>query len=244
MRSFTFPFVATIGVGLFVVACGRQVTPNPPGLGAGGAPPGYLALVFDVAAPFSFASYQYMFVFNTSGTNVTPSTDTLQTNWAGYNIALIARGNGATTYAQVVQFAQSKSGKAPPGWLPLYTTPQQFSYNLNSNGTETEFTMLVRRSVLGGLASPSPGASSTPTPPAVIKFNAFVTQTGASQGQWYFADSLGFGGPVDPQFVSPSICLSEPFQQTWPGQFMPSNPAAQITSIQIANNPASPSACQ
>ena len=75
-------FIAISAVALCVCACGRQVVPNPPGLGAGGAPPGYVALTFDVAAPFNFSNYEYMFVFNTSGSGVTPSTDTFQTNWA------------------------------------------------------------------------------------------------------------------------------------------------------------------
>lgn len=243
MRKYSFPFVVTIGVGLCVVACGRQVTPNPPGLGPGGAPPGYLALVFDVGAPFNFSSDQYMFVFNTTGNGVTPSTDTVQTNWAGYSFAFVALGNGGATQAQAVQLVRATNGKGPPHWLPLPTTPQQFSYEPNSNGTGTEFTMLLQHTVLSGFPSASPGPSPTPTPPNVIKFNAFVTQTGPSRGLWTFVDSLGFGGPTDPQFVSPALCLSEPFQVTKYGQFQAPNQAEQIVSVEIANNPASPSPC-
>lgn len=240
-----FGFVAILVVALSVCACGRQVTPNPPGLGAGGAPPGFVSLTFDVAAPFNFSNYQYMFVFNTSGNGVTPSTDTVQTNWAGYSIALVARGNGAVSSAEVVQFVPPKAGRAPPGWLPLITTPQQFSYNLNNNGTGTEFSMLVQKSVFRGFPSPSPSssASPTPTPPSVWTFNAFTTQTGASQGQWFFQDSLGAGGPFDPQFVSPALCLTEPFENTYYGKSTAGDQAAQIVSVQIANNPASPAPC-
>jgi hypothetical protein len=123
---------------VIVAACGRQVTPNPPGLGAGGAPPGYLAVFFSVEQPFNFSNYQYFLVFNTSGSGLTPSTDTYQTNWAGYSYALIALGNGVSTFAEPVQFRFSPSNKhIPPGWLRLGSTPQQFSYNLNANGTGT-----------------------------------------------------------------------------------------------------------
>lgn len=82
IRRLSFGFVVVLVTAFIVVACGRQVTPNPPGLGPGGAPPGYIAIHYDVYSPFNFSNYQYMIVFNTSGTGVTPSTDTVQTNWA------------------------------------------------------------------------------------------------------------------------------------------------------------------
>lgn len=230
---------------LMIAACGRQVTPNPPGLGPGGAPPGYVSLVFDVQAPFNFQNYEYMFVFNTSGSGVTPSTDTVQTNWAGYNIALIARGTGGTSYAQLVQFQPPRAGKGPPGWLPLITTPQQLSFNADSNGTGTEFTMLVQKSVFKGYQSPSPSPSNSPTPlPGNWAFNAFVTGLSGSQGVWVFQDSLGAGGPRDPQFVSPVLCFTEPFSNTYYSLAQPPpDPASQIVSVQVSNNPASPSPC-
>ena len=91
--------------GAIASACGRQVTPNPPGLGAGGAPLGYTALFFNVAAPFNFSNYQYMFVLNTSGSRITPSTDTRQTNWPAMSSHLSASGNGIASAANVINFA-------------------------------------------------------------------------------------------------------------------------------------------
>ena len=41
IRRLSFGFVVVLVTAFIVVACGRQVTPNPPGLGPGGAPPGY-----------------------------------------------------------------------------------------------------------------------------------------------------------------------------------------------------------
>ncbi len=51
IRRLSFGFVVVIITAFIVAACGRQVTPNPPGLGPGGAPPGYIAIHFDVAGP-------------------------------------------------------------------------------------------------------------------------------------------------------------------------------------------------
>jgi hypothetical protein len=232
-------FVATLIASLWVVACGRQVTPNPPGLGGGGAPPGYMAVFFNVAAPFNFSSYQYMLVWNTTGSGVTPSTDTVQTNWAGYSYAMVARGNGISSYAQAVQFRRSTTNPhIPPVWFPIGTTPQNFSYNLDANGTGTEFSILAQRRIFI-----SPGPSPSPSPSNVWTFNAFVTQANGS-GQWGFVDSLGAGGPTDPQFVSPKLCMTEPFDNTYyPQVYVPPDPASQISTIEIANNPVAPTAC-
>lgn len=222
-----------------VAACGRQVTPNPPGLGPGGAPPGYLAIHFDVASPFNFSNYRYMVVFNTSGSGVTPSTDTLQTNWAGYMFSAVALGNGVASSAEAVQFVQNKNPHIPPNWLTLGTTPQTFTYNLDSNGSGTEFSILALKSIFVGISSPSPSPSPSASPSENWKFNAFTTQAG-NQGTWYFYDSLGPGGPIDPQFVSPTLNMLTCFDNTYYAiDTQVPDPAAQIVSIEISNNPKS-----
>ncbi|MGC1758904.1 MAG: hypothetical protein WA742_06085 [Candidatus Cybelea sp.] len=237
IRRLSFGFVVVLVTAFIVAACGRQVTPNPPGLGAGGAPPGYLAVFFSVEQPFNFSNYQYFLVFNTSGSGLTPSTDTYQTNWAGYSYALIALGNGVSTFAEPVQFRFSPSNKhIPPGWLRLGSTPQQFSYNLNANGTGTEFSILSQKRVL---SSPMPSPSPTSN---VWTFNAFTAQA-SSLGRWTFYDSMGAGGPIDPQFVSPKLCMTEAFDNTYFPTYTPGDPTAQIVSIELANNPVSPSPC-
>ncbi len=199
-----------------------------------------MAIHFDVQAPFNFSTYQYMVVLNTTGSGVTPSTDTLQTNWAGYSFALIALGNGGTSYAEPVQFVTNSNPHIPPSWLRLGTTPQQFTYNANSNGSGTEFSLVFQRSILKGIASPSP--SPTASPSNLWTFNAYVTQA-SNGGPWYFLDSMGAGGPIDPQFVSPKLCVTEPFDRTFYGLYTPSDPTADIVSIEISNNPISPAPC-
>jgi len=199
-----------------------------------------MAVFFDTASPFNFTSYQYMIVLNTTGSGTTPSTDTLQTNWNGYSFALIALGNGISSFAEPVYFARNANPHISPAWIHLGTTPQTFSYNLNNNGTGTEFSILARRTLFDYNPSPSPSPSASPS--NLWTFNAFVTQ--ASQGgQWYFLDSMGPGGPVDPQFVSPTLCMTQQFDNTYYAQYTPSDPSAQIVTIEIANNPASPAPC-
>jgi hypothetical protein len=198
-----------------------------------------MAIHFDVEAPFNFSTYQYMIVFNTSGTGVTPSTDTLQTNWAGYSFALLALGNGGTAYAEPVQFLHNQNPHIPPAWLKLGSTPQQFSFNPNSNGSGTEFSMLAQKVIFRG-ASPSPSAS----PSDIWAFNAFTTQASVGGGgTWTFVDSLGPGGPIDPQFVSPKLCMTEPFDNTYTAYYTAPDPAAQIVSVELSNNPSKPTPC-
>jgi hypothetical protein len=226
-------FACVILAGVIAAACGRQVTPNPPGLGPGGAPPGYLAVFFNTTATFNFTTYQYMFVLNTTGDGRTPSTDTLQTNWDGYSYAMIARGNGISSFAQAYQFIRSNQNPhIPPALQPLFPPPQLFSYNLDANGTGTEFSILAQKRIF----SATPGPSPTPTS-NVWTFNAFVTQAN-QQGQWVFYDSMGAGGPVDPQFVSPQLNMLTCFDNTYYGLNQNINdPSAEIVSIEIANNP-------
>lgn len=242
-----------------VAACGRQVTPNPPGLGAGGAPPGFMSITFDVAGQLNFSSYDYWLVFNTDGTNgQTPSTQPQFNNWAGYSFAIEVGGTaGAGTYANAYQFVKNSNPAIPPYAQVLGTTPTLLQYNPNSNGGGTEFTVIFSRSIFRGIfvsptPSPTPTPKTTPTPkssgspsptpsptaaPLIWRFNAFTTQ--ASQGNWVFLDSLGTGGPTNPQFVSPAINVAtsfdNPYYATYSGVQM--DPAAQITQITLGNNP-------
>jgi hypothetical protein len=218
-----------------VAACGRQVTPNPPGLGAGGALPGYMVVKFDVAGAFNFSSYGYWVVFNTSGNGLTPLTNAQQTNWKAYSSATLAGGAGGATFAGVGQFLKNSNPVIPPTLLFVHTTPQLFQYIPNSNGTNTEFQMTFQRAVFNPI-NPSP----SPSPLSHIwLFNAFTTQANV-QNQLLFLDSMGAGGAIDTTFVSPQLNINTCFDQVVFKQQdinPPSDPAAQIVSIEIANNP-------
>ncbi|HEX4013163.1 MAG TPA: hypothetical protein VHX17_04630 [Candidatus Cybelea sp.] len=228
--------VVGIAAAIVGAACGRQVTPNPAGLGPGGTPPGFVSVFFSVDAPFNFSNYQYHIVWNTTGDGRTPSTDTFQTNWDGYSYTFVARGSGGESNAQAVAlYHNPQNPHQPPIWFPIITTPQTFFYNLDANGTGTEFSIRSAKSVF--LYNPSPTPSPTSSPPQIWTFNAFVAQNNGT-GQWYFVDSMGNGGPIDPQYVSPQLDMQTCFDNTYyGGTYTPPDPAAQIASIEIANNP-------
>lgn len=242
-RRWTFGSLAVVA--LAVAACGRQVTPNPPGLGAGGALPGFMSVKFDVAEPFNFSNYQYWVVFNTSGNGLTPDTHPFQSNWVAYSAALeVAQFDGGTL-AQIGQFLKNSNPHIPPHFQPFINLPpQQFQYTADSNGTGTEFTILFQRSIFSPINS-TPGPGPTPTPiSSVWRFNAFTTQPNTS-GQMVFVDSMGAGGPGDPQWNSPPLdirqCSDTTFYALSSG--LQIDPSAQIVSVEIGNNPSPAPTC-
>src|SRR5215469_5009017 len=101
MRRACWFFLATVAIAL--MACGRQVTPNPPGLGAGGANSGFMVVKFDVAAPFDFSTYQYWVVFNTTANGLSPDTNPLRNNWAAFSDGVVVQGAGGSIAAKAFQ---------------------------------------------------------------------------------------------------------------------------------------------
>lgn len=237
--GFTLVFVSA----LVVVACGRQVTPNPPGLGAGGANPGFMVVKVDLAAPFDFSTYQYWVVFNTTGNNLSPLTNPAQNNYAAFSDAIEVGSSGGGIYAQPWQFIKNPTNPAiPPVPQKLGVGPSQVQFIPNSNGTGTEFTVAFQRAIFKNIATPTPGPTPTPTgsPAPYSKtwtFNAFVTQANP-QNQFIFVNSMGVGGATDTTWVSPNLSICTSFDNTInaiagynqiPG-------AAQLVTVEIANN--------
>ncbi|HEY1427963.1 MAG TPA: hypothetical protein VGF18_00185, partial [Candidatus Tumulicola sp.] len=198
IRKLGFGLVLLTAV--IVVACGRQVTPNPPGIGPGGAPEGYMSVFFDVSAPFNFSNYQYWIIFNTSGNGLTPDTQPFNNNWAAYSEGIEVTGTGGSTSASAWQFVKDTTNPhIPPHFQFLRTTPQQLQYNSNSNGSGTEFNVIFQRSIFLGIPRPSPSPLA-----ANWTYNAFTTQANV-QNNFVFVDSMGAGGPNPPQYVSPVL---------------------------------------
>jgi hypothetical protein len=238
IRKFGFSLVLLTAV--IVAACGKQVTPNPPNSGPGGLSPGFMSVKFDVAGTFNFSSYRYFIVFNTTENGLTPLTNPQQNNWAAYSYSLEVGGNGGGTFANAFEYLRSQNcSTCVPAYIPLITTPTQFQYTPNSNGTGTEFTIIFQPVIFNGVATPSPGASATPAPVKPIwTFNAFTTQPNTN-AVLTFVDSLGTFGPTDTTFQSPNLNVNTQFDQViyaldGDAQI---DPAAQIVSVEIANNP-------
>jgi len=219
-----------------IAACGNQVTPDPPNAGPGGLSPGYMSLKFDVLGPMNFQTYRYLFAFNTTGNGQTPLTNTLATNWSAYTFSVQAGGTNVGTNAEAFQFLHSVCCKSQqPAYLPLLTVPSQFQYVPNSNGTGTEFTVVFQPLIFSGVATPAPGTTAPPVAPIWL-FNAFVAQPDES-ANLQFVDWLGTTGTI---FQSPQLDIRKPFDQVIFGLSAPppSDAAAQIVSVEIANNPA------
>lgn len=251
IRKVGFGFVLVTA--LIVAACGRQVTPNPPGIGAGGLSPGYMSVKFDVAGTLDFTTYRYFIVFNTTDNGVTPLTNPIQTNWKGYSYAIEVGGNGSAVSATAYEYLQPNC-TCTPAYLPLITTPQQLQFNPNSNGSGSEFTVIFQRSIFNGYtttptpsagptagATPTPNPNGTPTPAPITqnwRFNAFTTQPNVNAVLTY-VDSLGAGGPTDTTFVSPVLNVNSSFDNVYYAlsSGLQIDPPAQITSIEIANSP-------
>jgi hypothetical protein len=243
MRRLGFVLVLLLGL---TVACGRQVTPNPPGLGAGGAPPGFMIIKFDTNAPFNFSAYEYIVVFNTTGNGLTPLTNPQQNNWAAFSDAIIVGGVGGGTFANAIQFIKNPTNPAiPPYPQNLHAGPAQIQYIPNNNGTGTEFAVTFQRAIFKNLATPTPGPGPTPTgsPPPYAQqwtFNAFVAQAN-TQGQLIFLDSMGPGGATDTTYSDTpllgTVCTSfDTVYYKLADINPPSDPAASIASVEIANN--------
>lgn len=212
-----------------------------------------MSVKFDVTAPFDFNTYRYIIAFNTTGNGTTPLTNPFQTNWKGYSYAIEVGGNGTSAGAQAYEYLQPNC-TCTPAFLPLLTTPQQLQFVPNSNGTGTEFTVIFQRAIFNGYAAAQARAAAdaaprrtvaaatpTPTPPPVTNrwlFNAFTAQPNSSAVLTY-VDSMGSGGPTDTTFVSPVLQTNSSFDNTYYAlsSGLQIDPPAQITSVEIANNP-------
>jgi len=221
------------------------VTPNPPGVGAGGNDPGYMSVKFDVNSQFDFSNFEYWIVFNTTGNGSTPLTNPQQNNWQAYSDAIEVGGTGGGTYARAIQFLKNSNPVIPPAFLTLITTPQQLQYIPNSNGSGTEFQVTFQRSIFTPISTPSPGVSPSPLAHTWL-FNAFVTQSSANN-QLIFVDSMGQGGATDTTFTDqPPLSVCQSFDTVYTKVqdiSPPTDPSSQIVSVEIANNGSSPPSC-
>jgi hypothetical protein len=228
------PFVIMLAGAVLVAACGREVTPTPPTIGAGGTSPGFMSITFQVAGQLNYSSYGYWVVFNTAGSGYTPGTFPWNNNYAGYSFAIQVGGtSGSGTYANAWQYIRSSNPHVLPTATQLPINAALLQYNPDSNGGGNQFTVIFSRSLFKGLAS------TAPSPAPVWLFNAFTTQAPTANpfAQGTILDSLGVGGAIGPQFNSPPLNVAESFDNPYSGYATTSDPAAQIATVTIANNP-------
>ena len=155
---------------LIVSACGRQVTPNRAGSTASGLQSGFMSVKFRVAQPFNFSNYKYVVIFNTNGDGNTPHPLGQLNNFLDYSFALVVSGSGGVASVQAIQYARPGSPTQAPAHILIPTTPQQLQLTVNTNGANTEFTIIFQRVIANGVlpsgptASPTASAAPTATP--------------------------------------------------------------------------------
>ncbi|HTA38754.1 MAG TPA: hypothetical protein VK760_06740 [Candidatus Acidoferrales bacterium] len=230
---------AVFAFALAIAGCGRQVTPNLPGLGPGGLNAGYMSVKFDVAAPMNFTADSYVIAFNTTGASPVPNTNVISNGYAGYSYEIVVSGNAGGAYANAYEFYRTP-GMGPnslPSRQPIYPTGRQLQLAVNSNGLGTEFTVTFARVIFSGI---QPTGNATPPPVAgTWAFNAFTGQPDVT-ATWTYVDSMGAGGPNDPQWESiPPLDVTQPFDTYYAGLYQTplTDQSAQIVSVEIANSP-------
>ncbi len=117
---------------------------------------------FRVNQPFNFTNYSYVVVFNTSSDGTTPRANGTQTAYSGYSFAIVVSAIGNSVSAMPYFFFRTNVNSAPI-LLPVNAVAGQLQFNSNSNGQNTEFTVLFNRVLASAYTTPSPGATATPT---------------------------------------------------------------------------------
>jgi len=192
---------------------------------------------FRVSQPFNFGNVRYWVVFNTSGTGGTPYANGYLNNYQNYSFAFVVGGNGVTVPSPRLYEYVAQTNGAPAVAVELFYTPQQVIFTPNSNGQNTEFTILFARSIFAGITSPSPSPSPSASPgfSTTWYYNFFTTDNNNNP-----LDALGIGGPQDTSYQGGPLNIASVFDTTFnvpAGAVQASQPTAQITGGEIINNP-------
>jgi hypothetical protein len=160
-------------VAIMLAACGRQVTFPKPGTN-GGLPAGNMLVRYTVAGTFDFTDYTYAIVFNTSGNGGTPYANTqFNGGFLNYSFAWFIGGKFGTVQSPPVllQYYLTPGSTTNVGTQQIVVPLNLATLTLNSNGQNSQFTLLFSRSLLDrpaiGAATPSPTPSPTPLPSGV-----------------------------------------------------------------------------
>ena len=243
-----------VAAALALGACGKIVT-LPPGSNPNvGIPAGYMLVRFRTAGAMNFQKYQYLIVFNTNGSGITPYANAQSTgSYQNFSFAFQVTGPApGTAQAALLQYYTIPGGgpnsvrvnqpPIPAGIVQL--TP-------NDNGQGTEFGVLFPRALfyLPSPASPSPGPAPSTTPAPSGLPNPVPTTT--PQQTWYInfftldaastspIDALGATGISDTSFSLPLLTTATFDQQIYKpaGADQVSDPAAFISGGEIINAP-------
>ncbi len=259
-RTALASFALALGL---VVACGRQVTPDPSLKNTNLA--GRMVIRFRTNGPIDFTKYTYAIVIDTCGGG-TPYPNAFATTFNNYSFSFLVGGVYGSAGPALVQYiiTPGTTNSLNPQQVPLGASTTQFVANSNQQNSEFELTF-VRQQLNNPLqvaqpcpnigpiaaASPSATASASSTPTATPgPVSPVALPTTFAQSTWYFnfftidnttkqiVDSLGVGGATDTSFNGVGVAVN--VTQNYPlfrqaGSTLPSDPAAQIGGGEIDN---------
>jgi hypothetical protein len=231
--------------------CGRQVT----GLGLTGngiVQSGQTLIRFETAGQLDFQNVSYLMVFNTSGNKGQPYAQGFNTNFTNWSVYFIV--GGGSTFANepgLEQVYTNPANSAVQSFNVTYpTTIVNFQPSIPSGNAEFGFQITFNRCVFD-LAPPTSN-SSVPVSANGICPPFAITGIGAIWNVSLFTldktltpiDSLSTNGPSATDYnVQFNITQVIPGNGSSGQYFKPannstvSNPAAQITGIEIFNTP-------
>jgi hypothetical protein len=246
-RAAVATFAAAI---VLVVACGRQITPNPTTSNLAGD----IDLRFRVNGTLAYSTYDYQIVIDTCGQGVplpNPATNSYKNYTFSFNVGTSPFGV-ATVYPILEQYklTTGTTGFIP---IPVPLSPSLVSLNTNSNGQGSEFELIFPRAQLedplGTMNLPCTEATSA-TPAATT--SPVPEPTTANEENWIFnfivltptgvpLDSLGQGGASDTSFggIVVNTQSLQPYLvvKTADSSGAPSDPNASIAGGEIDNYP-------
>ena len=129
-----------------------------------------MLLRFRVQGVFDFSNYSYAIVFNTSGQGGTPYANTFLAGFSNYSFGWFVGGAYGTVQSPpvLVQYYLTPGSTTTVGTQQIVVPLQQATLTLNSNGQNSEFTLLFTRTLLDrppiGQATPTPTPSPSPSP--------------------------------------------------------------------------------
>ena len=155
-------------VAIMLAACGRQVTFPKPGTIAG-LPAGNMLIRYTVQGTFDFTNYTYAIVFNTSGSGGTPYANTqFNGGFLNYSFAWFVGGKFGTVQSPPVllQYYLTPGSTTNVGTQQIVVPLNLATLTLNSNGQNSQFTLLFSRLLFDRppIGSPTPSPVATPTP--------------------------------------------------------------------------------
>jgi hypothetical protein len=229
-------------------ACGRIVTVPNAGSSGGLLPAGNMSIRYRVAGSLDFVGTRYLIVFNTSGNGITPyAPNLLNTSYLNYSFILVFGGTALGAQVALLQIVPTGSSNGFTT-VQLQIDPQFVTFfNANSAGTGNQFTYTFNRLLLTPLTSasptPSPVPSATPNPIPTLAsgvsslwaINAFSADVNDQP-----IDAIAFNGITDQTFSSFVVNTLAPFDvpvNKAAGATQVANPNAQITAVEIANQP-------